>query len=105
MKLDKVIIDWLLPLFAINGWYAVVLYNDNFGCLVSCNNLLLVVIHLSSNINKSEAFTLLNNISSYSVLSSSGESLVGSTTTPSVSLLLYNKHNTCGCFTNDSAPV
>ena len=59
-------------------------------------------IRLSSNITKSEAFTLLNNISSYSILSGSGESLVGSTTTPSVSLLLYNKHSTLGCFTVDS---
>ena len=60
-------------------------------------------IRLSSNITKSEAFTLLNNISSYSILSASGESLVGSTTSPSVSLLLYNKHNTLGCFTVDSS--
>ena len=60
------------------------------------------VIHLSSAITKSESYTLLNNISNYSVLSASGESLVGSTTSPSVSLLLYNKHNTCGCFTTDS---
>ena len=60
------------------------------------------VIHLSSAITKSESFTLLNNISNYSILSGSGESLVGSTTSPSVSLLLYNKHNTCGCFTTDS---
>ena len=61
------------------------------------------VIHLSSAITKSESFILLNNISNYSILSASGESLVGSTTSPSVSLLLYNKHNTCGCFTTDSS--
>ena len=61
------------------------------------------VIHLSSAITKSESFTLLNNISNYSILSASGESLVGSTTSPSVSLLLYNKHNTSGCFTTDSS--
>ena len=60
------------------------------------------VIHLSTAITKSESFSLLNNISNYSILSSSGESLVGSTTSSSVSLLLYNKHSTCGNFTTDS---
>ena len=60
------------------------------------------VIRLSSAITKSEGFNFLNNTSNYSVLSSSGESLVGTTTSSSVSLLLYNKHNTAGCFTCDS---
>ena len=60
------------------------------------------VIRLSSAITKSEGFTFLNNISSYSVLSSSGKALTGSVVTPSVSLLVYNKSNTSGCFTTDS---
>ena len=60
------------------------------------------VVRLSSAITKSEGFQFLNNISNYSVLSSSGESLTGNVITPSQSLYIYNKTGTCGNFSIDS---
>ena len=60
------------------------------------------VIRLSSTITKSEGFQFLNNISNYSVLSSSGESLTGSVINPTQSLYVYNKTGTCGNFCIDS---
>ena len=60
------------------------------------------MVRLSAAITKSEGFQFLNNISNYSVLSSSGESLTGSVITSSVAQYNFNKHNTCGSFTTDT---
>ena len=46
----------------------------------------------------------MNDISNYSINSGSGESLTGGNViTPSVSLLIFNKNNTSGCFTTDTS--
>ena len=57
------------------------------------------VIRLSSTLTKAEGMLFLNNLTNYSVLSSSGENLTTSPITPPQCLFVFNKTNTCGCFT------
>ena len=57
------------------------------------------VIRLSSTLTKAEAMLFLNNITNYSVFSSSGENLTGSPISSQQSLFVYNRSTTIGCFT------
>ena len=60
---------------------------------------IIFVIRLSSTLSKAEGFLFLNNLTNYSVLSSSGENLCSQPVSPSQCLYVYNKSNTLGCFT------
>lgn len=61
---------------------------------------LFFVIRLSSTLTKAEGMLFLNNLTNYSVLSSSGENLSGQPITPQQCLYVYNKTNTLGCFSS-----
>lgn len=58
------------------------------------------VISFSSALTKSEGMLFLNNLTNYSVLSSSSENLSGQPITPQQCLYVYNKTNTLGCFSS-----